>query len=51
MVASCLPSLFVGVSTLLTELQIHSSFELQAEIIPLCRELGIGIVSYSPLGR
>ena len=24
---------------------------LQAEIIPTCRELGIGIVAYSPLGR
>lgn len=24
---------------------------LQAEIIPTCRELGIAIVAYSPLGR
>ena len=24
---------------------------LQAELIPTCRELGIGIVCYSPLGR
>ncbi|KAK2647104.1 hypothetical protein Ddye_022299 [Dipteronia dyeriana] len=25
--------------------------EIEEDIIPLCRELGIGIVSYSPLGR
>lgn len=25
--------------------------ELEKEIVPLCRELGIGIVAYSPLGR
>ena len=24
---------------------------MQAEVIPTCRELGIGIVPYSPLGR
>ena len=24
---------------------------LQDEIVPLCRELGIGLVAYSPLGR
>ena len=24
---------------------------MQAEVIPTCRELGIGIVAYSPLGR
>ncbi len=24
---------------------------LQADVIPTCRELGIGIVAYSPLGR
>ena len=24
---------------------------LQEELIPTCRELGIGIVAYSPLGR
>ena len=24
---------------------------VQAEIVPTCRELGIGIVAYSPLGR
>jgi aryl-alcohol dehydrogenase-like predicted oxidoreductase len=24
---------------------------LQADVIPVCRELGIGIVCYSPLGR
>ena len=23
----------------------------QADVIPVCRELGIGIVAYSPLGR
>ncbi|CAL8073780.1 unnamed protein product [Prunus armeniaca] len=27
------------------------SREIENEIIPLCRKLGIGIVSYSPLGR
>ena len=27
------------------------SRELEAEIVPTCRELGIGIVPYSPLGR
>lgn len=25
--------------------------DAEEEIIPLCRELGIGIVAYSPLGR
>ncbi|WJX49299.1 hypothetical protein P8452_35754 [Trifolium repens] len=25
--------------------------EIEDEIVPLCRELGIGIVTYSPLGR
>nr|CAD1819794.1 unnamed protein product [Ananas comosus var. bracteatus] len=25
--------------------------EIESDIVPLCRELGIGIVSYSPLGR
>ena len=24
---------------------------MQAEVLPTCRELGIGIVAYSPLGR
>ena len=24
---------------------------MQEEIVPVCRELGIGIVAYSPLGR
>ncbi len=28
----------------------HPAFP-QAEVIPTCRELGIGIVAYSPLGR
>ncbi|MCI27506.1 perakine reductase-like [Trifolium medium] len=27
------------------------SRDIKEEIIPLCRELGIGIVAYSPLGR
>jgi aryl-alcohol dehydrogenase-like predicted oxidoreductase len=27
------------------------SRDLEADIVPLCRELGIGIVAYSPLGR
>ena len=27
------------------------SRDIEAEIVPLCRELGIGIVPYSPLGR
>ena len=27
------------------------SRDLEAEIVPLCRELGVGIVPYSPLGR
>ncbi|KAJ7978102.1 perakine reductase-like [Quillaja saponaria] len=38
----------------ITALQIEWSLwtrEIEEEIIPLCRELGIGIVPYSPLGR
>jgi aryl-alcohol dehydrogenase-like predicted oxidoreductase len=27
------------------------SREIEAEVVPVCRELGIGIVPYSPLGR
>jgi diketogulonate reductase-like aldo/keto reductase len=30
--------------------QLHAHV-LQADVIPVCRELGIGIVCYSPLGR
>ena len=29
----------------------EGSWQLQADVIPTCRELGIGIVAYSPLGR
>jgi aryl-alcohol dehydrogenase-like predicted oxidoreductase len=38
------------ISALQTE---YSVFErhVEAEILPLCRELGIGFVAYSPLGR
>ncbi|TKY53770.1 Perakine reductase [Spatholobus suberectus] len=38
----------------ITALQMEYSLwtrEIEQEIIPLCRELGIGIVAYSPLGR
>ncbi|XP_054821148.1 perakine reductase-like [Prosopis cineraria] len=38
----------------ITALQMEYSFwtrEIEEEIIPLCRKLGIGIVAYSPLGR
>ncbi|KAL1111307.1 hypothetical protein V6Z11_D02G050500 [Gossypium hirsutum] len=38
----------------ITALQMEYSLwtrEIEDEIIPLCRELGIGIVAYSPLGR
>ncbi|GMY27312.1 perakine reductase-like [Fagus crenata] len=38
----------------ITALQMEYSVwtrEIEDEIIPLCRELGIGIVAYSPLGR
>lgn len=38
----------------ITALQIKWSLwtrEIEEEIVPLCRELGIGIVPYSPLGR
>ena len=30
---------------------IRPAGHLQADVIPTCRELGIGIVAYSPLGR
>ena len=32
-------------------LPVHDNPDLQAEVIPTCRELGIAIVAYSPLGR
>ncbi|XP_077249200.1 perakine reductase-like [Tasmannia lanceolata] len=38
----------------ITALQMEWSLwtrDIEDEIVPLCRELGIGIVSYSPLGR
>jgi aryl-alcohol dehydrogenase-like predicted oxidoreductase len=38
----------------ITALQTEYSFfarEVEAEILPACRELGIGFVAYSPLGR
>ncbi|KAK4587460.1 hypothetical protein RGQ29_024239 [Quercus rubra] len=38
----------------ITALQMEYSLwtrEIEDEIIPLCRELGIGLVAYSPLGR
>ncbi|KAJ0014505.1 hypothetical protein Pint_20506 [Pistacia integerrima] len=38
----------------ITALQIEWSLwtrDIEEEIVPLCRELGIGIVPYSPLGR
>ncbi|XP_027365868.1 perakine reductase-like [Abrus precatorius] len=38
----------------ITALQMEYSLwtrEIEEEIVPLCRELGIGIVAYSPLGR
>lgn len=38
------------ITALQTELSLWSR-EPEAEILPLCRELGIGFVAYSPLGR
>ncbi|CAI9095733.1 OLC1v1031730C1 [Oldenlandia corymbosa var. corymbosa] len=38
----------------ITALQVEYSLwtrDIEAELLPLCRELGIGIVSYSPVGR
>ncbi|PNX66028.1 aldo/keto-reductase family protein, partial [Trifolium pratense] len=38
----------------ITAVQIEWSLwtrDIEDEIVPLCRELGIGIVTYSPLGR
>lgn len=31
--------------------KLNGNLLLQAEVIPTCRELGIGIVPYSPLGE
>ncbi len=30
---------------------IPLNLPLQEDLVPVCRELGIGIVAYSPLGR
>jgi aryl-alcohol dehydrogenase-like predicted oxidoreductase len=38
------------IAALQTEWSLWSR-DLEAEIVPTCRELGIGIVAYSPLGR
>jgi aryl-alcohol dehydrogenase-like predicted oxidoreductase len=38
------------ITALQTEWSLWSR-DLEAEIVPTCRELGIGIVAYSPLGR
>ncbi len=38
------------IAALQTEYSLWSR-ELEAEILPACRELGIGLVAYSPLGR
>jgi aryl-alcohol dehydrogenase-like predicted oxidoreductase len=38
------------IAALQTELSLWSR-DAEAEILPLCRELGIGFVAYSPLGR
>ena len=38
------------IAALQTEYSIWSR-DIEAEILPLCRELGIGLVPYSPLGR
>lgn len=29
----------------------HAFCVLQADLLPVCRELGIGVLAYSPLGR
>ncbi len=34
-----------------TELSLWTRDPAESEILPVCRELGIGFVSYSPLGR
>ena len=38
------------ISALQSELSLWSR-DIEAEIVPACRELGIGVVAYSPLGR
>jgi aryl-alcohol dehydrogenase-like predicted oxidoreductase len=38
------------ITALQTEWSLWSR-DIEAEIVPVCRELGIGIVAYSPLGR
>jgi aryl-alcohol dehydrogenase-like predicted oxidoreductase len=38
------------ITALQSELSLWSR-DIEAEIVPACRELGIGIVAYSPLGR
>jgi aryl-alcohol dehydrogenase-like predicted oxidoreductase len=38
------------ISAVQTEWSIWSR-DIEAEVFPLCRELGIGVVAYSPLGR
>ncbi|HKN99738.1 MAG TPA: aldo/keto reductase [Pseudonocardiaceae bacterium] len=38
------------ISALQTEWSLWSR-DLEAEIVPACRELGVGVVAYSPLGR
>src|SRR5213075_944587 len=38
------------ISALQTELSLWTR-DAEAEVLPTCRELGIGFVAYSPLGR
>jgi aryl-alcohol dehydrogenase-like predicted oxidoreductase len=38
-------------TALQTEYSLWARDEVEAEILPTCRELGIGFVAYSPLGR
>src|SRR4029450_1718912 len=38
------------IAALQTEWSIFSR-DIEAEIVPTCRELGVGLVPYSPLGR
>ena len=38
------------ITALQSELSLWSR-DIEAEILPVCRELGIGLVAYSPLGR
>lgn len=39
-----------AISALQSEWSLFSR-DIEADVVPVCRELGIGIVSYSPLGR